>query len=86
VVVGPVVWDGAQPEAELLENPLNGTGPDDALGVRYSGLPLVCRGSLATPGPSPAGYTDPLTGLDRGVTAAAGGRDRPPGVAGVASR
>jgi hypothetical protein len=80
-----VVWDGAQPEAELLENPLNGTGPDDALGVQYSGLPLVCKGSLETPGRSPAGYTDPLMGLDTGVAAATGGRDGPSKAAGVVS-
>jgi hypothetical protein len=31
----------AQPEAELLEKPLNGTGPDEVLAAWYNGLPLV---------------------------------------------
>jgi hypothetical protein len=62
----------AQPDAELLENPRKGTGPDEVLGAWYNGLPLVRSAPLGTPGPRLAGYSDPLTGVDRGVTAATG--------------
>jgi hypothetical protein len=41
----------AQPEAELLENPRNGTGLDEVLAAWYNGLPLERSAPLRTPGP-----------------------------------